>query len=140
MTGTAATEADEFRKIYGLEVVVIPTNREVQRKDYSDMVYKTQTAKYRAIIAEVEECYKKGQPVLIGTKSIEQNDIISRFLKHKKITHQILNAKNHESEAGIIAQAGRLKAVTVATNIAGRGVDIILGGSQDGRSEKDWQK
>jgi preprotein translocase subunit SecA len=140
MTGTAATEADEFRKIYGLEVIVIPTNRQVQRTDHSDVVYKTQTAKYRAIVAEVEDCYHRGQPVLIGTKSIEQNDVVSRFLKHKKIPHQILNAKNHESEAGIISQAGRLKAVTVATNIAGRGVDIVLGGTQEGRNEKDWQK
>jgi len=140
MTGTAATEADEFRKIYGLEVIVIPTNKPIKRIDRSDVVYKTETAKYRAIVTEIERAYHSGQPVLVGTKSIEQNEVIDRFLKHKKIPHQILNAKNHESEASIIAQAGRLKAVTVATNIAGRGVDIVLGGSKEGRSEDDWQK
>ncbi len=140
MTGTAATEADEFRKIYNLEVVVIPTNKPVVRKDFADVIYKTQTAKYRAIVTEIEGCLKTGQPVLIGTKSIEQNEVISRFLKHKKVAHQVLNAKNHESEAGIISQAGRLKAITVATNIAGRGVDIILGGDMEGRTKEQWQK
>src|SRR3989338_9718401 len=141
MTGTAATEADEFRKIYGLEVIVIPTNRPVQRLDNPDIIYKTQAAKYRSIVAEVQEAYKKGQPVLIGTKSIEQNQVISRFLKHVKLPYQVLNAKNHESEAAIIAKAGRLKAITVATNIAGRGVDIILGGDLESHKNKAaWQK
>lgn len=140
MTGTAETEKKEFMKIYGLPVVVIPTNRPVARIDHSDIVYKTQTAKYQAIVEEVKECYKKGQPVLIGTKSIEQNQIIDRFLKRLKIPHQVLNAKNHEQEAAIVSQAGRLKAITVATNIAGRGVDIVLGGDPEGRTKKDWQK
>lgn len=140
MTGTAVTEAEEFHRIYNLDVVAIPTNRPVVRKDFPDVVYKTQTAKYRAIVNEVEKIHSTGQPILIGTKSIEQNEVVARFLKHKKIAHQVLNAKNHESEAAIIAQAGRLKAVTVATNIAGRGVDIILGGSTEGRTKEEWQK
>jgi len=140
MTGTAATEADEFRKIYNLEVVVIPTNRAVARTDFPDVIYKTETAKYRSLVNEIGELNKKGQPILVGTKSIEQNQVISRFLKHKGIAHQVLNAKNHEQEAKIISQAGRLKAVTVATNIAGRGVDIILGGSTQERKLPEWQK
>jgi preprotein translocase subunit SecA len=140
MTGTAQTEKEEFMKIYGLPVVVIPTNRPVARIDHSDIIYKTQTAKYQAIVEEVKQCYEKGQPVLIGTKSIEQNQIIDRFLKRLKIPHQVLNAKNHEQEAAIVSEAGRLKAITVATNIAGRGVDIVLGGDPEGRTKKDWQK
>ncbi len=140
MTGTAATEAEEFRKIYKLDVVIIPTHLPVARTDYSDVVYKTQRAKYGALTLEVEEKYKKGQPVLIGTKSIEQNDIVSKYLKHKKIPHQVLNAKNHESEAEIISRAGEIKAVTVATNIAGRGVDIVLGGDPTKMDKKAWQK
>ena len=140
MTGTASTESEEFKKIYNLSVVIIPTNRPIQRKDMSDVVYKTQSAKYAAIINEVSEINKKGQPILIGTKSIEQNDIVSQFLKKKKIPHQVLNAKNHESEAQIISEAGRLGSVTVATNIAGRGVDIVLGGDPSGRNLDEWQK
>lgn len=128
MTGTAATEAEEFRKIYKLNVVIVPTNLPTKRQDFPDIVYKTQRAKYAAIATEVEEKYRAGQPVLIGTKSIEQNEVVSKYLKHKKIPHQVLNAKNHESEAEIISGAGKPKAVTVATNIAGRGVDIVLGG------------
>jgi len=128
MTGTAATEAEEFRKIYKLNVVIVPTNLPTKRQDFPDVVYKSQRAKYAAIATEVEEKYRAGQPVLIGTKSIEQNEVVSKYLKHKKIPHQVLNAKNHESEAEIITQAGKPKAVTVATNIAGRGVDIVLGG------------
>jgi len=139
MTGTAATEAEEFKKIYNLNVLVIPTNQPVKRKDFTDTVYKTQSAKYAAIVAEVQEVHAKGQPVLIGTKSIEQNDIVSQYLKKKKIPHQVLNAKNHENEARIISEAGRLGAVTVATNIAGRGVDIVLGGDTNGRDLTDWQ-
>ena len=128
MTGTAATEAEEFHKIYNLDVVVIPTNRPMIRVDNPDMVYKTKRAKYAAVVKEIEECHKKGQPVLVGTTSIENNEILGDFLKRKGIAHELLNAKNHEREAVIIAQAGARGAVTVATNMAGRGVDIILGG------------
>lgn len=140
MTGTAITEAEEFKKIYNLDVVVIPTHRPVARLDHSDLIFKNTPAKYAAIAREVEELHKKGQPVLIGTKSIENNQIISKYLKRKNLPHQVLNAKNHEKEAGIIAEAGRYGAITVATNIAGRGVDIILGGSKEGRDIKEWQK
>lgn len=130
MTGTAVTEAEEFKKIYKLEVVAIPTHRENVRIDEGDSIYKTLSGKYGAIANDVLERYKSGQPVLIGTTSIEKNVIISELLKRKKIPHNVLNAKNHEKEAEIIANAGRLKAVTVATNMAGRGVDIILGGAK----------
>ena len=139
MTGTAATEAEEFRKIYQLDVVVVPTHLPVKRADFSDVVYKTQRAKYSALTTEIEEKYKLGQPILIGTKSIEQNDVVSKYLKHKKIPHQVLNAKNHESEAEIISRAGEKKAITVATNIAGRGVDIVLGGDPTQMEKKTWQ-
>ncbi len=128
MTGTAATEAEELHKIYKLEVVIIPTNRPMVRKDFPDSVYKTTRAKYAAVVRDIEECYKNGQPVLVGTTAIDKNEIISAFLRHKGIPHQVLNAKNHEKEAAIISQAGTKGAVTVATNMAGRGVDIILGG------------
>jgi preprotein translocase subunit SecA len=130
MTGTAETEAEEFQEIYGMEVLVVPTNQPIERKDNPDMVYKTQRAKYGAVVKEVRELWEKGAPVLIGTKSIEQNDIMSRYLKRMKVPHQVLNAKNHEQEALIVADAGKPKAVTVATNIAGRGVDIVLGGAK----------
>lgn len=140
MTGTAATEAEEFKKIYNLSVTVIPTNRPTQRIDSADVIYKTQRAKYSAIIKEVEEIHAKGQPILIGTKSIDQNDVIGQYLKKKRIPHQILNAKNHENEAKIIADAGGLGAVTVATNIAGRGVDIFLGGDPNGKDKKTHEK
>lgn len=130
MTGTAATEAEEFHKIYKLDVVVIPTHRPMVRKDHSDVIYKTSRAKYTAIAQGVEEERKKGRPVLVGTTSIEKNEIISEFLKRKKTPHNVLNAKNHEREAMIIAEAGEPGAVTVATNMAGRGVDIILGGDR----------
>src|SRR3990167_1476530 len=141
MTGTAATEAEEFKKIYNLETVVIPTHKPMVRKDAADMVYKTTRAKYAAIVNEVAERFAAGQPVLIGTTSIAKNQLIDNFLNRKKIPHQVLNAKNHLKEAQIIADAGRVKAVTIATNIAGRGVDIVLGG--DPRQHKDqnaWQK
>lgn len=140
MTGTAATEADEFKKIYNLDCLVVPTHRPTKRVDHPDMVYKSMSAKYTAIAAEVAEKFKIGQPVLIGTKSIEQNEIVSKYLKHKKIPHQVLNAKNHENEASIVSQAGKLKAVTVATNIAGRGVDIVLGGDPNTMEPKKWQE
>ncbi|QQG42145.1 MAG: preprotein translocase subunit SecA [Candidatus Woesebacteria bacterium] len=129
MTGTASTEAEEFRKIYKLEVIAIPTHVPMIRHDKPDQIYKTLRGKYGALVEEIGECYKKGQPVLVGTTSIEKNEIISEYLKRKKIPHNVLNAKNHEKEAEIIAEAGKLGAVTVATNMAGRGVDIILGGA-----------
>jgi len=129
MTGTAATEAEEFRKIYNLDVVEIPTNRTLARADESDQVYKTQRAKFAAVVTEIEKAYKKGQPVLVGTTSIDKNQIIGQFLKRKGIPHNLLNAKNHLREAQIIADAGKKGAITVATNMAGRGVDIILGGA-----------
>lgn len=144
MTGTAATEAEEFKKIYKLDVVVIPTHRQMIRKDMPDVIYKTMRAKYSAIVEEVERRRKKGQPVLIGTTSIEKNEILGSLLKRKKIPHNILNAKNHEKEALVIADAGKRGAVTVATNMAGRGVDIILGGAVPDKpenvSQKDFEK
>lgn len=126
MTGTAATEAEEFNKIYKLEVVVIPTNNPMIREDHSDTIYKTQSAKYTAVANLVEDLHKKGQPVLVGTTSIEKNEFLSELLKRKGISHALLNAKNHEKEAEIISKAGEKGAVTVATNMAGRGVDIVL--------------
>jgi len=144
MSATSATEAEEFDKIYGLDVVVIPTNKPMIRKDYPDVVYKTSQAKYAAIASEIQNYYKRGQPVLVGTTSIEKNEIISSILSRKKIPHQVLNAKQHEKEAQIIAQAGKKKSVTVATNMAGRGVDIVLGGylPSDASLEekKKWQR
>jgi len=144
MTGTAATEAEEFEKIYGLDVVIVPTNEPMIRKDNPDVVYKTPRAKYAAVVREIEKCHKKGQPVLVGTTSIEKNEIISAFLKKKGVPHNVLNAKQHQKEAMIIAQAGRPGAVTVATNMAGRGVDIVLGGAvpetrKNGELKK-WKK
>ncbi len=133
MTGTAATEAEEFRKIYKLDVIAIPTHRPMIRKDLPDEIYKTLRGKYTAIVDEIGECYKKGQPVLVGTTSIEKNEIVSEYLKKRKIPHNVLNAKNHEKEAEIIAEAGKPGGVTVATNMAGRGVDIVLGGASPDR-------
>ncbi len=127
MTGTAATEAEEFHKIYNLNVVIVPTNKPMLRQDHTDAIYKTQTAKYTAIADEVEKIHGTGQPILIGTTSIEKNEFLSELLKRRKISHSLLNAKNHEREAEIIAGAGAKGAVTVATNLAGRGVDIQLG-------------
>ena len=150
MTGTAVTEAAEFHKIYGLEVAVVPTNEPMIRIDHSDVVYKTAKAKFTAVANDVAERNLAGQPVLIGTTSIEKNELLSSLLKHKGVPHAILNAKNHQKEAEIISQAGEKGAVTLATNIAGRGVDIILGGTRPmdeagrpklGSAEwKDWQK
>jgi preprotein translocase subunit SecA len=137
MTGTAMTEAEEFEKIYGLTPVEIPTHRPMIRKDYDDAVFKTQSGKYQALVREVKSRFSRGQPVLIGTVSIEKNEQLSNILKSAGIPHQVLNAKNHEQEAKIIAQAGRFKAVTLATNIAGRGVDIILGGNPYNQQEAD---
>ena len=129
MTGTASTEADEFSEIYGLNIVTVPTNRPRQRQDMHDVVYKTVKGKYNAVIEQVVECHAKGQPVLVGTVSIEKSEILSRLLKAKGVPHNVLNAKNHEREAEIVAQAGKKGAVTIATNMAGRGTDIVLGGN-----------
>jgi preprotein translocase subunit SecA len=127
MTGTAATEEDEFRGIYGLDVVVIPTNKPMIRTDYPDAIYKTENGKLGAVVKEIEECYRKGQPVLVGTISIEKSELLSGMLKRNGIPHEVLNAKYHEKEAEIVAQAGQRNAVTIATNMAGRGTDIVLG-------------
>ena len=131
MTGTALTEQEEFEAIYALDVVEIPTNKPVIRQDHSDIVYKTELGKFRAIIAQVKECHAKGQPVLVGTVSIEKSEVLSKLLKREGIPHTVLNAKFHEQEAGIVAQAGKFGAVTIATNMAGRGTDIMLGGNAD---------
>ncbi|MFC1847238.1 preprotein translocase subunit SecA [Chloroflexota bacterium] len=140
MTGTALTEAEEFYKIYKLEVVVIPTNEPMIRQDYPDRIYKDEQSKFRAVVNEVEQLYKDKHPVLIGTVSIEKSEVLSDMLKRKGVPHQVLNAKYHEREAGIIAQAGQLEAVTVATNMAGRGVDIVLGGNPESTSEQEWRQ
>lgn len=132
MTGTADTEAAEFAQIYNLEVLVIPTNKPMIRVDHPDVVFKTERAKYNAIINEIEECFKRGQPTLVGTTSIEKSELLSGMLKKRGIKHSVLNAKYHEKEAEIVAQAGRFGAVTIATNMAGRGTDIVLGGNPDG--------
>jgi preprotein translocase subunit SecA len=139
MTGTAETEAEEFEKIYGLDVSVIPTNVEMVRTDHPDLVYRTEQEKFRAVIEEIVDCHEKGQPVLVGTVSIEKSERLSKMLQRRKVKHVVLNAKYHEREADIVAQAGRLGAVTIATNMAGRGTDIVLGGNPDGlaRMEAD---
>ncbi len=131
MTGTAMTESQEFNEIYSLDVVEIPTNKPMIRQDYPDVVYKTEKAKYEAIIEQVIECHEKGQPVLVGTISIEKSEVLSKLLKMRGIKHEVLNAKFHEKEAEIVAQAGKFGAVTIATNMAGRGTDIMLGGNSE---------
>ncbi len=140
MTGTAETEAAEFKEIYDLDVVVIPTHKPMIRIDYPDVVYRTEREKFEAVVREIEELYSKGRPVLVGTTSIEKSERLSRMLKKKKIPHQVLNAKYHEREAAIIAQAGRPYAVTIATNMAGRGVDILLGGNPEGLAREELEK
>ena len=140
MTGTAMTEEEEFATIYKLDIVEIPTNRPVVRIDNEDAVYKTEQGKYRAVIRPVKECHEKGQPVLVGTVSIEKNELLSRMLTKEGIRHNLLNAKNHEKEAEIVAQAGQFGAVTVATNMAGRGTDIILGGNAEYMATNDLRK
>ena len=131
MTGTAYTEANEFKQIYNLDVVVIPTNRQLVRVNYPDCIYKTIQEKYNAVVEEISTCHQKGQPVLVGTISIEKSELIGALLKKKGIPHQVLNAKYHELEAHIIAQAGRYNGVTIATNMAGRGTDIVLVGNAE---------
>ncbi len=140
MTGTALTEEEEFAAIYKLDVVEIPTNRPVIRQDHSDVVYKNEMGKFRAIIEQVKVCHAKGQPVLVGTISIEKSEILSKLLKREGIPHNVLNAKHHEQEAQIVAQAGKFGAVTIATNMAGRGTDIMLGGNADFLAKADLAK
>ena len=140
MTGTAMTEAEEFGTIYELDIVEIPTNKPLARIDHPDVVYKNEQGKYRAIIDQVVECHQKGQPVLVGTVSIEKSELISKLLTRKGIKHNVLNAKNHEREAEIVAQAGKLGAVTVATNMAGRGTDIMLGGNAEFLARADLRR
>ncbi|MCE5231902.1 MAG: preprotein translocase subunit SecA [Mizugakiibacter sp.] len=155
MTGTADTEAYEFQQIYGLEVVVIPTHRPMVRKDHADLVFLTQKAKFKAVLEDIRDCHGRGQPVLVGTTSIETSELLSQHLQQAGVPHQVLNAKQHEREANIVAQAGQPNAVTIATNMAGRGTDIVLGGSLEvelaelpaevGESERasvraDWQR
>ncbi|WP_287153758.1 preprotein translocase subunit SecA [Candidatus Solincola tengchongensis] len=137
MTGTAATEAAEFEEIYGLEVVVIPTNLPMIREDKNDVIYKTEEAKFRAVVEDIASCYERGQPVLVGTISIEKSERLSAMLRKRGIPHQVLNAKHHAREAEIVAQAGRLKTVTIATNMAGRGTDIMLGGNPRMLAQKE---
>jgi len=140
MTGTALTEEQEFRTIYKVDVVVIPTNKPMIRKDHPDCVYKNEVGKFNSVINEVVECHKRGQPVLIGTISIEKSELLSVMLKRRGIPHQVLNAKYHEKEAEIIAQAGKYGAVTIATNMAGRGTDIMLGGNAEFIAKQEMRK
>ena len=140
MTGTAMTEQEEFATIYNLDIVEIPTNKPNQRHDHHDVVYKTEAGKFRAVISQIKECHEKGQPVLVGTVSIEKNELLSALLSREGIQHNLLNAKNHEKEAEIVAQAGKYGAVTVATNMAGRGTDIMLGGNAEYLARADLVK
>ena len=140
MTGTAMTEEAEFEEIYNLDVVAIPTNKPMVRKDENDVIYKNENAKYKAIVESIKESHEKGQPVLVGTVSIEKSEKLSKLLKKEGITHEVLNAKYHEKEAEIIAQAGKFKAVTIATNMAGRGTDIMLGGNSEFLAKEEMRK
>ncbi|TAK61249.1 MAG: preprotein translocase subunit SecA [Dehalococcoidia bacterium] len=140
MTGTAATEGEEFFKIYKLEVVVIPTNQPMVRDDFNDLVYRSERAKFEAVADEITELQQQGRPVLVGTVSIEKSEYLSELLQRRGIEHQVLNAKQHEREASIVAQAGRYGGVTIATNMAGRGTDIVLGGKPEGRTQEEWQE
>ena len=140
MTGTAMTEEEEFQEIYKLDVIEIPTNKPMIRKDHSDIIYKNEDAKFRAVIRDIKTSYEKGQPVLVGTVSIEKSEKLSKMLDKERIPHQVLNAKYHEKEAEIIAQAGKYKAVTIATNMAGRGTDIMLGGNSEYLAKQEMRK
>src|SRR5699024_3239295 len=140
MTGTAKTEEDEFNEIYSMDVVEIPTNRPVQRKDYEDRVYITEEAKYKAIVEEIKRVHATGQPILVGTISIEISELLSRMLKKERIPHEVLNAKQHEREAEIVSQAGTFNKVTIATNMAGRGTDIVLGGNPEEIAKHELKK
>jgi len=140
MTGTALTEQEEFEKIYKLDVITIPTHRPVIRQDHQDLIYMTQRAKWEAVVAEIKARHEKGQPVLVGTVTVETSEYLSKLLKKERIDHEVLNAKQHEREAGIIAQAGRSGAVTIATNMAGRGVDILLGGNPEGLARENLRR
>ena len=140
MTGTAMTEEEEFEEIYKLDVIEIPTNKPMIRKDEPDVIYKTQDAKFNAVVQEIKKCYEKGQPVLVGTVSIDKSEKLSKLLDKERIPHQVLNAKYHEKEAEIIAQAGKYKAVTIATNMAGRGTDIVLGGNSEFLAKQEMRK
>ena len=140
MTGTALTEEEEFGQIYSLDIVEIPTNKPIARLDHPDVVYKTEAGKYRAIVRQIQECHAKGQPVLVGTVSIERSELLSRLLQKQGIKHNVLNAKHHDKEAEIVAQAGKLGAVTVATNMAGRGTDIMLGGNAEFLAKSELRK
>ena len=135
MTGTADTEAYEFQSIYGLETVIIPTNKPIQRKDFNDQIFRTAEEKYEAVIKDIKDCYERGQPVLVGTTTIENSELVSHLLKREGLPHNVLNAKEHEREALIVAQAGKPKMITVATNMAGRGTDIVLGGNVQHQAE-----
>ncbi len=140
MTGTAETEEVEFQQIYSLDVVVVPTNEPMIRKDHSDSVYRTEVGKYKSVIRQIIECHKKGQPVLVGTVTIEKSEILSKLLKKEGIPHEVLNAKHHDKEAEIVAQAGRKGAVTIATNMAGRGTDIMLGGNAEFMAKREMKR
>src|SRR5204863_308556 len=144
MTGTADTEAVEFKKIYKLDVVVMPPNKPMHRVDHPDVVYKSEREKFDAVVEEIKECHAKGQPVLVGTTSVEKSERVSKLLKKEGVKHNVLNAINHEAEANIIAQAGRFQQVTIATNMAGRGTDILLGGNPEflarAEMENEWMR
>ena len=140
MTGTALTEEDEFREIYNLDVVVIPTNMPMIRKDHHDLVYKNLNGKYHAIVEQVLKCHEKGQPVLVGTIAIEKSELLSKLLTRAGIPHTVLNAKYHEKEAEIVAQAGKYGAVTISTNMAGRGTDIMLGGNPEFLAKNEMRR
>ena len=140
MTGTAKTEEEEFREIYNMDVVVIPTNKPVIREDLDDAVFASTEAKFKAILDRIVQVHQTGQPVLVGTISIENSELLSGMLKKRGIRHNVLNAKHHEKEAQIIAEAGRKDAVTIATNMAGRGTDIILGGNPEFEARREMEK